>query len=492
MSRNRNRRQAKAATPSAVARTGDSFQNFVTRTGVGTPNANNASRYGFSPVSRDRVQLEYAYRSSWIAGQAVDTVAEDMTREGVEIHSDMAPDDLERLEAEASRLSIWDALCDTVKWSRLYGGAVGFLMIDGQAPETPLRMDTIAKGQFKGILALDRWVVVPTLDILVTEFGPEYGKPKYYDLVADSQGVKSMRIHHSRVIRIEGVDLPYWQKIAENGWGQSVLERLWDRLLAFDSATEGAAQLVYKAHLRTLSIDKLREIIAMGGPAMDALVKNVDMIRAYQSNEGLTLIDATDKFEAHQYSFSGLSEMMLQFAQQVSGALQIPMVRLMGQAPAGLGGEHEGELTNYYDGVKQQQERKLRAGVEKVYDVMHRSLFGKEPPQGWEIKFKPLWQMSDEKKANVATSLTTAVVGAFDSQIIDRTTALKELRQVSQITGLFSNISDEQIKEAENDPPPGASEGLPDVKSLDPGQEKEGGESGQDEPGRKTVRRQPD
>ncbi|MDI5448925.1 hypothetical protein MJL27_26670, partial [Salmonella enterica subsp. enterica serovar Anatum] len=41
----------------------------------------------------------------------------------------------------------------------------------------------------------------------------------------------------------------------ENEWGMSVVERIWDRLTAFDSATVGAAQLVYKAHLRTYKVE---------------------------------------------------------------------------------------------------------------------------------------------------------------------------------------------------------------------------------------------
>ncbi|MFX8211283.1 phage portal protein, partial [Acinetobacter baumannii] len=77
---------------------------------------------------------------------------------------------------------------------------------------------------------------------------------------------------YSRVIRLEGDDLPYYQRIAENGWGLSVLEPLWDRLIAFDSASVGAGQLVYKAHLRTYSVDGLRNIIAAGGDALKGLM----------------------------------------------------------------------------------------------------------------------------------------------------------------------------------------------------------------------------
>ncbi len=47
------------------------------------------------------------------------------------------------LESQLDELQIWDALNDVLKWSRLYGGAVGFIMIEGQAPMTPLRPETI-------------------------------------------------------------------------------------------------------------------------------------------------------------------------------------------------------------------------------------------------------------------------------------------------------------------------------------------------------------
>lgn len=485
MSRRNNRiRQAKASAPN-TAQTGDSYQNFAARVGMGTQNQNSASQYGFSPISRNRVQLEFAYRSSWLAGQAVDTYADDMTREGVELTGELPPDEMERIQKASAGLRIWKALGDTIKWGRLYGGAIAVLMIDGQKTETPLRLDTIEKGQFKGLLVLDRWVIQPSLNDLVTELGPNMGKPKFYDVIADANGLAKMKIHYSRVVRVEGVDLPYWQRISENGWGQSVLERLWDRLIPFDSITQGAAQLVYKAHLRTYKVKDLRQLISMGGKAMEALTNQLEMIRTYQTNEGLTLMDSEDEFEAHSYTFSGLSDMMLQFGQQISGAIGIPLVRLFGQSPAGLSSTGESDIRNYYDNIKQRQESDLRTGVGLIYNVLHRSVLGQEPSESFDFEFSPLWQMSDKEKSEIAASVTTAVVGASDAGLIDRSTALKELRQSSHVTGIFSNVTDEDIKEAESEPPPMASEitGLPDAnagrqteKTGQPEQNEAGGE----------------
>ncbi|WP_156438084.1 phage portal protein, partial [Burkholderia sp. BDU5] len=298
-------RPARAAATPHAQRTADSFANFQARLGWGADNQASASQYTLTYQSRNRVWLEAAYRGSWIVRAAVDAIPEDMTRKGIEM-SGLDPTDVSKMETALTRKAIWDQLCDTGKWAQLYGGAIAVMLIDGQDMSQPLRRETIGKGQFKGLLVLDRWMVAPPVGEVVTEFGPDLGMPKYYDVLPSTIGLPQGRIHHSRVLRMDGEALPFYQRISENGWGLSILEPMWDRLIAFDSATVGAGQLVYKAHLRTLSVEKLREIIAMGGPALNGLLKQVEMIRLGQSNEGITLIDATDKFETHQYAFSGL------------------------------------------------------------------------------------------------------------------------------------------------------------------------------------------
>ena len=178
------------------------------------------------------------------------------------------------------------------------------------------------------------------------------------------------------------------------------------------------------------------------------------MIRRFQSNEGLTLMDAEDKFDTHQYSFAGLSDMLLQFGQQLSGALQIPLVRLFGQSPAGLNATGESDLVNYYDNIATQQDRKLRRGVGLVYDVLWRSVFSTPIPDGFGFEFTPLWQLSDVEKGTLANQLTTSVTDAYESGLVSKATALKELRQSSKVTGLWSNITNDDIEAAQDDDPP--------------------------------------
>lgn len=434
--------------------TADSFQNFAARVGLGAGSQHDQSTYSANYLSRNRLLVESMYRSSWVVGQVVDVVADDMTREGINMRGLQSPEDAEEINQELDRLQVWDKLNKTIKWSRLYGGAIAVMMIDGQNVSTPLNINTVAKDQFKGLIVLDRWMVVPSLEDLVTEYGPYYGMPKYYDVITDSVGLCNQKIHYSRVVRMDGVELPYWQAIAENLWGQSVIERLEDRLTIFDSATLGAGQLVYKAHLRTYKVKGLREIIAKGGRLYDALVKQIQQIRQWQSNEGMTLMDAEDTFETHQYSFTGLDNLLMQFGQQIAGATGIPLVRLFGQSPAGFSATGESDLSNYYDNINQQQEGRMRTPLQTLLAVVSLSKLGKALPNSFKFDFASLWQIDEKVKADVANTVAQAVTTVEESGLISRKTALKELRQSSEVTGIFSHITDEEIEAADDDPPP--------------------------------------
>lgn len=447
----------------AVAQTFDGFDNFVSRLGLNNNNTLSAGLYIFNLMTRNRIQLEAAYRGSWVVGQVVDCVAEDMTRAGINVTTNEEEQDIKELQSGIARLAIWSSLCDLIKWGRLYGGAIAVIQIEGQDLSTPLKIDTITKGQFQGLVVFDRWQLNPNLEKII-QAGPNMGLPEYYDIVTTStssqpvapSAVGAIRVHHSRVIRNIGIKLPFFQAITEMMWGESVLERLWDRLIAFDSVTMSTANLIERANNRTIGVENYREIIAAGGKAKEGLIAQFEAMREFQTNEGLTVMDKNDTFQTTNYTFSGLPDVMLQFGQQLAGASQIPLVRLFGQSPAGLNSTGESDLRMYYDGINAKQEATLRPGITVLLHVMWRSFFGKPAPKDIEFNFVPLWQMSATDKANVAKTNTETTLGAFDAGVIDRPTAMKELRQSSGDTGLFSNITDEQIKEAEEEPPPNA------------------------------------
>ena len=432
----------------AAQLTTDSFQNFTASLGIGTNNQSSGSTYGFNPITRTRVQLEWMYRGSWIAAAAVDIPAEDMCRAGITIHG-IDPDEADQIYQAISDMNIWANLMLALKWGRLYGGSLAYFMIDGQDPATELKINTIGKGQFKGLMAFNRWQTLPSVNDPITELGIDYGLPKYYNLQDDnSQSATYHNLHHSRVGRFIGIELPWYQKVAENGWGESILERIYDRLIAFDSVTQGAAQLAYKAHLRVLKIDGFRDIIAAGGQALAGLTAQIAQMRALQSNEGITVLDMSDEFSALQYSFGGLNELIDTFGDQISGALQIPKTRLFGTQVGGLAtGGNEGDLAAYYDNLQKQQEMRLRHIWTRLLEILSMSVLGKPLPEGTTFTFNPLWQMSETDRAEIVSKDTDTVIKAYQSGLIDSKTAKQELRNFGHIMKLFNQMPDDEVQE---------------------------------------------
>ncbi|MHB9319947.1 DUF1073 domain-containing protein [Phytobacter diazotrophicus] len=457
----RKKRRNGAQQPVATA---DGYNNFPAKIGAQTQNIQSAGTYLPGYISRNRVQLEFAYRSSFLVGAGVDAMADDMTRKGITISSKLKPGQKGQLETFWDEIGIWDGVNDTLKWSRLYGGGLLVVLIEGQDMSTPLKLDRIKQGQFQGVMCLDRWMVNPSYYDLVTDYGPHFGKPKFYKVITNQQGIPPWKIHHSRLIRMEGDSLPFQQAQTENGWGMSVVERIFERIEAFDTATAGTTQLIHKAHLRTYSIDKLRSILALpdDNPAKAGLMKHMDMIREYQTIEGMTLMDKSDDFQTHSYSFAGIADVILRFAEQVSGATGIPLVRLFGQSPSGFS-TGDGDLENYYSRVNSLQERRLRRHIRWLLDISWRSLFGTGLPDDFTFEFNKLWEMSDADRATMANNVATALSTLVDREIMPRHVAMTDLRNMSDIIGIGGSITDKDIEnaqaeweeaESETEPPP--------------------------------------
>ena len=175
----------------------------------------------------------------------------------------------------------------------------------------------------------------------------------------------------------------------------------------------------------------------------------MENVRQFQSIEGMTLGDVDDDFQTTSYTFTGLPEILLQFAQQISGATGIPLVRLFGQSPVGFNSTGESDIRLYYDNTKQAQEKMLRPGMKKILNAIYMSITGQAPDRDFNFDFRPLWQMTNEQKAQSATAMVGAIVQALQNEAIPLPTAMKELKKLSPVLGMFSSITDEDIAEAE-------------------------------------------
>ena len=200
--------------------------------------------------------------------------------------------------------------------------------------------------------------------------------------------------------------------------------------------------------MRYYKVQGLRDILT-NSLARDGFLKQMDYMREFQGIEGLTIGDSTDEFQTMQYSFTGIPDILLQFGQQISGAIGVPLVRLFGQSPAGFNSTGESDLRIYYDNVKHDQDSDLRPGLKRLLRVMYESAFGSAPDADFGFEFKSLWQMTNEQKSQAAQGLAGSIIQALQAGAIPTSVAMKELRKLSDTIGLFGSISDEDIDAAE-------------------------------------------
>ena len=462
---------ATGATPMATVSEGkfrDYQVNYAARLGLGAQNILTSTTQSQLFLSRIRTRLEWMYAEQFVCKNAVDVVAEDMTRQGVDITGPLSPKDIAKIQNYAMQMDLWSRLRSVIKWARLYGGCVGFLQIDGQKPDTPLRLETVGPGQFKGIIPLDRWMIDPSLEDLVNDpSSPQVGQPRFYRVTADAPALPRMKIHYSRVIRLIGNEVPYWRCVQENLWGISVLETIQDRIIAFDLGSSGAAQLINKSFIRTFKVEGLKELIGSNEQAYQGLRSLVDVMTSMQGIEGVTLMDTKDEYEGHEHgAFSGLAEILQEFRQQLSGALQIPLTKLFGQAPAGMNATGESDIRGYYDLIKARQMSDLHYPLTIVYRLLAQSC-GVKWTDECGIEFRPLWQPTEKEKAEIAKTITETVLMAEEKGTVSTQTTMQELKQQSKATGVWTNITEKDIKAALDMPVPAASIVMPGEEGGD-------------------------
>lgn len=432
----------------------DSFSNPFTRLGVGQTNLLEAAEYPLTRLTQNYSLLNSLYRNDWIARRVIDTIPEDMLKNWFDLQSQLTPDQISQFDAIVRKTHLKRQLLEGLRWGRLFGGAAGIIVIEGQEDmlDQPLDLDTILPDQYKGLIIADRWSGVYPDSGLVQDLGdPDFGTPEYYTFsMSETDIAYGVRVHHSRVIRFMGRDLPYIERTAENYWGMSELEHVYTELNKRNTTSENIAQLIFQANIRTYKMADLGQMLAATQPEIQKRLYQVMAMQNFLlSNMGMNVMDKEDSLETHQYTFAGLNDIYESFMLDISGASEIPATRLFGRSPAGLNSTGESDLTNYYDKIKQDQESDLRPVLEKLLPILCISVWGMVPDD-LDFTFNPVRDTSEEERADLIQQGSAAIVSVFQSGLISQKTALKELRQSGATYGMWSNITDEDIDNADD------------------------------------------
>lgn len=435
----------------SVKRALDGYSNVPANLGAGANNLVQTANYVMERFTWDYYTLNILFRDNWIAKAIIEKPANEMLKNGFSIHSQIEPDKIDKIMNIWQKTKTQNKFLKCLKWARLYGGCLLIPMIENQGDlSKPLDYETIMPDSYKGCFTVDRWSgVSPSIELVDNITDPDFGQPEYYD-VSDNTTGKTFRIHHSRVIKMIGREMPYWEEIAETYWGASELEHVYTELKKRDDTSANISFLIFLANIRVFKMDGMSQMLSIGDQqAAQRVYETMKTMNHLMCNTGTLAIDKEEDFAMHGYSFTGINDVYESFMLDISGAAEIPVDKLFGRSPSGFNSGAE-TLQNYYDTIDEKRETYVREPLEKIVKIITMSALG-EIPDDIEIDFNPVRRPSDLEKSDLAQKNAQPIFDAYAGGLIGKGTALKELKQQSDITGLWTNITDEMIQEAYNE-----------------------------------------
>lgn len=466
----------------------DAFANPAAKTGWGEDNLINATEYPMTRLTQDWQLLTSLYRTSWIVQRVCNVIPEDALADLFIEAPGLETEEIHKIEEEIRSTHLRESLLEGLRWGRLYGGAAAIIMVSNQEEDLslPLDINNIMPGSFRGLYIVDRWSgIYPGLDLVDNERDPDFGLPEYYEVRDESGSGGQYRVHHSRVLRFTGTKMPFWEQVAEQYWGTSAIEAMYDELIKRDNVAHNIANLTFKANLNVMKVENLDQMFATSSTVHQRrMYSMLSAINTIENSLGIRLINSTDDIQQLQYSFSGLPEVMDSAMMDMAGATCIPVTRLFGRSPAGMNSTGESDDRMYRQTLEQERAIHITPILERLIPIVCHSAIGKFPA-GATFKYPSLIETTPQDKATVIDQQLGPLERLFQANLIPGDAVLEAFRNAQEGLDVTSTITDEMIEKVRgkymNDLQAGQAD--PYGGAMQAAGEAEGGEQPVDEEG---------
>jgi len=433
-------------------------------TGMGIVGKDKNANTVFRRAARlPRDTLDNIYRQDPLATRIIDVIVDDAMRQGFTLSFKGEGDeavDPELVNDIVARTNKWiktvkmvQHVKDHLKQARVYGGSLLVMGInDTQDPLMPVNPDTVQSFTF--LKALDRFQMSASGLLNTDPESCDFGFPAWYhlnsifgsfelvtsslldkelseqvgvqmhtevpgsggtEIIASGSGEKmgaamptlnNVTVHTSRVVRTDGTVLTDRARLDNNGWGDSIFERVFEPLKNWNTVMNSSGTLVHDMNRAVYGIRNLNELIQANNGEL--LMKRFQMMEHTASQWNATLIDADgESFVRTETKFTGLPELIEKFGVHLAAAASMPVTLIMGISPSGFG-TGEGEATNWNNVVKAYQDEDVTPVIEQIFEQLFRTPEFNDVPENWEVDWHPLVQMSEAEKAEIAAKMASA------------------------------------------------------------------------------------
>ncbi len=280
-------------------------------------------------------ELSALYRHNGIAARIVKTFPNHATRAGWS-----TPE----LDDEYERLDVLARVREAMTWGRLYGtGALLMLTED----DVPRRFRSTPQKWLRQPLERQRVGAVRALvpfdmgDMYVGEWGRSLEEPETYNMPRtwNLQLLEgSVEVHASRLVTFYGAHLPPSERrrnrSKHNGIADSSLQPIWDEIRHLTEISAAGAALAQELIQGVLFLKGLEDFGS--SDQGNSFVNKISLMQRLRGVLKDMVIGDGDRFERHEATASGFSELSAGAKSLICAVSGIPEVILFGAAPDGL------------------------------------------------------------------------------------------------------------------------------------------------------------
>jgi phage-related protein (TIGR01555 family) len=385
-------------------------------TGIGTSTHDKRESHNFMAKCLTYQEAVELWRGDDLAKRAIESVPDGCFRQGYEItiaDEGNFEELKEDIEEQLSKLKVDAAIKKAMCYERAYGGAAILLGTnDARSLDKELDITRVTKIEWLNVLEPCEVYPVSYYD---DPMAPKYGEPEYYQLAtfpqtssmvpaskkkkAPNQLNPLQLIHESRLVVFEGTRVSRYQSrpgLSGLNWGDSILTYLADVLRDFNIAWHSAGIIVTDFSQAVFSIENLMSLVARDPDKLQARIQAIELSR---STARAVLVDTKEKFERQSTSVAGLPDLLDRLSTRLAAAIDMPLSLLMGQSPTNLGADSDSDVRFYYDRIQSYQRDKVGPILKMFAQMIMQGLRKRKLPKKWGIRFHPLWQLTDQQKA---------------------------------------------------------------------------------------------
>lgn len=410
----RKRKTADTTTSSAYSQGGYRGGLVNPMAGAGTSLDKNHLSF-FAPTRlQSKNTNEILYVESWAAAKFVDIPVDDMFLKWREF-CDMDNATMKIVQEIEKEFKIKSKLSKSMKNGRLHGTGLFIILTKDASPEMPLNVDRMLPGDLANIITVDRF----DANVVSKEknpFSKNFGNPVFYNITMKQGG--SFVVHHSRVIRFDGIE-PLtdnkWQSYDQD-WGVPSIVPVITEIFQDSNVSKGVAHLVNEASVGIQKIEDFEDAISGSDPDTMSIQQRMEQTTLLRSIYRTVFMDSEDDFDRREISFSNLPEIMDRNANRLAAAADIPETRFWSKSMSGLNSTGEGEERNYALKVATDQETILPEPLQKIDAVIQKHAGLSEKIC---YKFPSILDLSEKDQTDIAEKKARIIVPLVTAGIID-------------------------------------------------------------------------